>query len=95
MKSSQPWYITSINSSSHHLHTRQGYFYWRFYPLLLCCLIKTLSRLVPFRRLFPLIQDAEHNIYILQKCTRRQAVCMSNGECAAEGILDLNEELEM
>ena len=47
------------------------------------------------RRLFPLIQDAEHNIYIFHKGTRRQAVCMSNSERAAEGILDLDEELEM
>ena len=47
------------------------------------------------RRFFPLIQDAEHNVYILQKGTRRRAVCLSNGECTAEGILDLDEELEM
>ena len=46
-------------------------------------------------RVFPLIQDAEHNIYILQKGTRRRAVCVSNGERAAERILDLDEELEM
>ena len=47
------------------------------------------------RSFFPLIQDAEHNIYILQKGTRRRAICVSNGERAAEGILDLDEELEM
>lgn len=47
------------------------------------------------RRYFPLIQDAEHNIYILQKGTRRRAVCLTNGECAAEGILDLDGELEI
>ena len=47
------------------------------------------------RRYFPLIQDAEHDIYIFQKGTRRRAVCLSNGERAAEGILDLDEKLEM
>jgi hypothetical protein len=41
----------------------------------------------------PIIQDAEYKIYILQKGTGRRAVCASNGERAAEGILDLDEEL--
>jgi hypothetical protein len=50
-----------------------------------------LSRL---SRFFPFIQDAEYHIYNLQKGIRRRAVCMSNGERAAEGILDLDEELE-
>jgi len=47
------------------------------------------------RSFFPLIQDAEHNIYTLHKSIWRRAICASNGECAAEGILDLDKELEM
>jgi len=46
-------------------------------------------------RFFPVVQDAEHSIYILQEGTRRRAVCVGNGERAAERILDLDEELEM
>jgi len=59
--------------------------------------VVTCYRISPSRagRLFPLVQDAEHIVYNLRKGTGRRAVCVSNGERTAEGILDLDKESEI